>query len=327
MFPSNTVMPPFSKANELVGDLVPGPSASQSESLPGHPSVLLKDLVRIKKFLHDDLWSEELERIAPRLWIMTTPSSSNINPLHRQRVKGREIIVTEEARLHLVWIHDRIFIKPIPRYLLSYDFWEAYLDRRPASLNDEQSNLRAAATGFLRTYRYLIRHESDFHIAQQDNLRLIPKDVDWASFCRFTSDLNDIEDSTVSRRYCFGELRLTRLNFYAPLLLRKFRFEQVHGQYGDYFARLYGPVLFVFAVVSTILNSMQVALAADQSLAAHWVAVWHVSRWFSMIIIVGTVVIALCFVVLWLWMFLDEWVYTLRQKWKARSALLDVSKC
>jgi hypothetical protein len=177
MFPSNTVMPPFSKANELVSDLVPGPSASQSESLPGHPSVLLKDLVRIKKFLYDDLWSEELERIAPRLWIMTTPSSSNINPLHRQRVKGREIIVTEEARLHLVWIHDRIFIKPIPRYILSYGFWEAYLDRRPASLNDEQSNLYAAATGFLRTYRYLIRHESDFHITQQDGLRLIPKDV------------------------------------------------------------------------------------------------------------------------------------------------------
>jgi hypothetical protein len=100
----------------------------------------------------------------------------------------------------------------------------------------------------------------------------------------------------------------------------------VHGQYGDYFARLYGPVLFVFAVVSTILNSMQVALAADQSLAVHWVPVWHVSRWFSAISIVGTAVVALCFTVLWLWMFLDEWVYTLRQKWKARSAL-GVSKC
>jgi hypothetical protein len=82
----------------------------------------------------------------------------------------------------------------------------------------------------------------------------------------------------VSGRCYFGELRLTRLNFYAPLLLRKFHFEQVHGQYGDYFARLYGPVLFVFAVVSTILNSMQVALAADQSLAVHWIPVWHASR-------------------------------------------------
>jgi hypothetical protein len=318
-------MPPFSEANQLVHDLVPEPGAAQSEILPGQPSIPLKDLDRTRKRLHNDLWSEDLDRMAPRLWIMTTLSSANINPLHRQRVKGREIIVTEEARLHLVWIHDRIFIKPIPRYLLSYGFWAAYLDRRPESLNNEQINLRKAAAGFLRTYRYLIRHESDFHRAQQDSLRLIPKD--WASFCQFTSDLNDIQDSAVSRRYCYGELRLTRLNFYAPFLLRKFRFEQVHGQYGDYFARLYGPVLFVFAVVSTILNSMQVALAADQSLAVHWVPVWHASRWFSTISIVGTAVVALCFAVLWLWMFLDEWVYTLRQKSKARSALLNVSKC
>jgi hypothetical protein len=320
-------MPPFSEANQLVRDLVPEPGAAQNETLPGQPSIPLKDLDQTKKFLHDDLWSEDLDRMAPRLWIMTTPSSANINPLHRQRVKGREIIVTEEARLHLVWIHDRIFIKPIPRYLLSYSFWEAYLDRRPESLNDEQSSLRKAAAGFLRTYRYLIRHESDFHIAQQDGLRLIPKDVDWTSFCRFISDLNHIEDWAVSRRYYFGELRLTRLNFYAPFLLRKFRFEQVHGQYGDYFARLYGPVLFVFAVVSTILNSMQVALAADQSLAVHWVSIWHASRWFSVIGIVSTAVVALCFVVLWLWMFLDEWVYTVKQKWKAGRALLDASRC
>lgn len=74
----------------------------------------------------------------------------------------------------------------------------------------------------------------------------------------------------MSTRYCYGELRLTRLNFYAPLLLGKLHFEQVHGQYGDFFGRLYGPLLFAFAIVSTILNSMQVALASEQLAAAHW---------------------------------------------------------
>ncbi|KAF2266258.1 hypothetical protein CC78DRAFT_531664 [Lojkania enalia] len=118
-------------------------------------------------------------------------------------------------------------------------------------------------------YRYLIQHESDFHIAQQDHLCLIPKDVDWPSFCRFISELRHIDDVAVSMRYCYGELRLTRLNLYAPLLLRKFHFEQVYRQYSDFFGRLYGPVLFVFTVVSTILNSMQVALAADQLEASH----------------------------------------------------------
>ncbi|RYO22015.1 hypothetical protein AA0113_g12779 [Alternaria arborescens] len=115
-------MPPFLQANQLVRDLEPKPGSSQSPTLPGQPSIPLDDLNLTNKFLQDDLWSDDLKRIAPRLWIMTTTSSANVNPLHHQRVKGREIIVTEDPRLHLVWIHDRIFIKPIPRYLLSHTF-------------------------------------------------------------------------------------------------------------------------------------------------------------------------------------------------------------
>jgi hypothetical protein len=95
-------MPPYSKANQLVHDLVPGPGATQSETLPGHPSILLRDLNCIRKFLYNDLWSEDLDRMVPYLWIIITLLSANINSLHRQRVEGREIILIEEARLHLV---------------------------------------------------------------------------------------------------------------------------------------------------------------------------------------------------------------------------------
>lgn len=265
--------------------------------------------------------------MAPRLWMMTTPSSDNINALHRQRVKGREVIVTEEPRLHLVWIHNRIFVKPLPRYLLSYAFWEDYLDERSNKLGKDQSDIRKAAAGFLRSYKYLIRHETDFNIAQQEHLRLIPQDVDWPSFCRFTAELSSIDDAVVSGRYCYGELRLTRLNFYAPLLLRKFHFEQVHGQYGDFFARLYGPILFVFALMSTILSSMQVALAAEQLEAVQWVSMWHVSRWFSVLSLVGSGIVAGWFMLLWLWMFLDEWVYTARRKLEKRHKAVINPKC
>lgn len=52
------------------------------------------------------------------------------------------------------------------------------------------------------------------------------------------SGFRDIDDAKVSGRYLYGELRLSRLNIYAPLLLRKFHYEQVHEQYGDYFERL-----------------------------------------------------------------------------------------
>jgi hypothetical protein len=309
-------MPPFSQVNQLVCDLDPGAGALLITTLPDQPSIMLNDAAHMRLFLEKELCSKDLEIIAPHLWIMTTLSSTNVNPLHRQLVKGREIIVTEEPRLHLVWIHNRIFIKPLPRYLLSQAFWEMYLDENSDRLGDGQSDLRKAATGFLRTYRYLIQYESDFNIAQQDNLRLIPRDVEWTSFCQFVLELNHIEDSAVSGRYCYGELRLTRLNFYAPLLLRKFHFEQVHGQYGDFFGRLYGPILFVFALVSTILSSMQVALAAKSLVAAHWDLVWYISRWFSRVSLVGAAVVSMWFVLLWLWIFLDEWIYTVRRKVK-----------
>lgn len=97
-------------------------------TLPGQSSVLLKNSTHLRHFLEKEFCSADLETIALRLWIITTLSSASINPLHRQRVEVREIIVTEEPRLHLVWIYNRIFIKPLPQYLLSQAFWEMYLD-------------------------------------------------------------------------------------------------------------------------------------------------------------------------------------------------------
>ena len=320
-------MPPFSKAKQLVCDLDAGAITPPITTLPGQPCILLDDPLLMRQFLESDFWSEDLEVMAPRLWIMTTFSSANINPLHRQRVKGREIILTEEARLHLVWIHDRIFIKPLPRYLLSHDFWEMFLDKPSRQLGDVHYKIRKAAMGFLRTYAYLIQRESDFNIAQQDNLRLIPKNLDWPSFCRFRQEIANIDDSETSGRYQYGELRLTRLNLYAPLLLGKFHFEQVHGQYGDFFERMYGPILFIFALVTTLLNSMQVALAAEQLVSGHLESLWYLSRWFSIVSLVGAGIISTWFILLWLWLFLDEWIYTLRRKAEKSKIARSMTSC
>lgn len=189
-----------------------------------------------------------------------------------------------------------------------------YLDENSDRLGDSRIKIQKAANGFLRTYRYLIQHESDFCIAQQDNLRLIPQDMTWEQFCNLTTKFDNIDDSDVSKRYNYGELRLTRLNFYAPFLLRRFHFEHMHGQYGDFFARLYGPILFIFALVSIILNAMQVALSAEQLVASHWESIWYTSRSFSVASLVGAGIISAWFVLLWLWLFLDEWIFTVRQK-------------
>ncbi|OBT53673.1 hypothetical protein VE04_05560 [Pseudogymnoascus sp. 24MN13] len=246
--------PPFSKDQQLCDELDNAKTDGWANQIAARPAV------------HADGCAFENHKYERK----PTPSS---------RVKGREIIVTEEPRLHLVWFYDRIFIKPLPKYLLSYTVWETFFVNNEGPLV-YQDEIRRASLGFLRTYRYLIQHESDFIIAKQEHLSLIPKDVQWEEFCEFISAL-EIEDSDVSNRYCYGELRLSRLNLYAPFLLGKSHYENLHGQYGDYFARMYGPILFVFAVVSTVLNSMQVALAAEQNPGTHWASIWLAFRWFS----------------------------------------------
>ncbi|KZF21643.1 hypothetical protein L228DRAFT_156863 [Xylona heveae TC161] len=306
---------PFVKCYQLCSDLDDTATPSKvkpTTTLPGHPYIKLDTPSILRSFLEKELYARDLEAIAPYLWVMSTQSSSNINPLHRQKVKGREIVVTEDPRLHLVWIHDRIFIKPLPRYLLSYAFWDLFLSGKSTELGDLCAVLRSAALGYLRTYRYLIQHETDFFIAQQEHLRLVPKDVDWPRFCDFISELDRVRDVDVSGRYCYGEIRLSRLNFYAPFLLRRFYYEQVHGQYSDIFGRFYGPVLFVFAVVTTLLNSMQVGMAVEQVSSEHWVAFWTTSRWFSILSLTGTALIALAFILLWMFIFIDEWIYAIK---------------
>ena len=144
-------MPPFPKEVELTHDYEPTTKTPTSASLPGYPLVKWNDSLRMKQFLEQELWCKDLEAMAPRLWIMTTFSGANINPLHRQRVTGREIVVIEEPRLHLVWIHNRIFIKPLPRYLLSHALWKLFLEAGSDKVRYRQSNLCKAATGFLRS--------------------------------------------------------------------------------------------------------------------------------------------------------------------------------
>lgn len=146
-------------------------------------------------------------------------------------------------------------------------------------------------------------------------------------FCGFISEITSIQDSDVSGRYCYGELRLSRLNLYAPLLLHNFYYERVHWQYSDYFARLYGPILFIFAVISIILNSMQVEVAAEQVSAGNWKALWPICRWFSTISLVGTSLISFCFMLLWLWMIADEWLYAIKCRLRKRRRRGDQLAC
>lgn len=275
----------------------------------------------LPQFLKTEFWDDDLETMAPHLWVLTTQSSANINALHAQRVKGRQIIVTESPHLHLVWIHDRIFLKPIPRYLLSHTFWKIFLVSASSPLGPDQHQIREAALGYLRTYKYLIRHESDFMIAQEKNLQLIPAETSWPQFCSFVSGFGYIRDANVSGRYKYGELRLTRLNFYCKILLRKYHFEQINAQYDAYYSRFYAPFLFVFGILSIILSAMQVEMAVEQVASTPWIPFRAMSRWFSLLVVVSMMVISLSLGLLVAWMIVDEWVFALsaRRRRKRRE--------
>lgn len=118
---------PFLRKDELNCEL-DGPDAERIIAhLPGNPRIRLNDISELNSFIHKEFDLADLERLAAHLWLMSKEDSGNISPLHRQLVKGRKIVITEDIRLHLIWHYDRIFVKPLPRYMTSYTFWSEYL--------------------------------------------------------------------------------------------------------------------------------------------------------------------------------------------------------
>ncbi|KAJ5938333.1 hypothetical protein N7466_001467 [Penicillium verhagenii] len=299
---------PFHKDDQLNSDL-----DASLDYLPGYPRIKLSDKKSLLEFILQEIWSEDLESISGKLWWMSKQDSSNISPLHRQRVKGRQIIVTEDPRLHLVWIDDRIFLKPLPRYMTSYVFWDTFMSDQ--SKHGPAAKLRMAALGYLRTYFYLIQYESDLRVAQDPALCLVPEDVTWSQFCRITACFNDITDNEVSGRYHYGEIRLTRLNYYAPFLLGEGHYQRVNHQYRAYFARIQGPVISAFAFFSILLNCMQVSLAASDSDKRYSSYLLSAScYWFSTLIECATGILLLMVVLLFFFKVIREWRFAIAHR-------------
>ena len=76
-------------------------------------------------FLLSDLSVHRLNHVYQHLWFAGLPVPPR--PLHHHVVLQREIVISENMDLHLVWGSGRMFFKPIPRYLLSPAFWKAHL--------------------------------------------------------------------------------------------------------------------------------------------------------------------------------------------------------
>lgn len=206
------------------------------------------------QYLTSELSVEKLNGIHDWLWIVGWPMPPR--PLHLQRVKLRDIVITELMDLHLVWSSKRIYIKPIPRFLLDHGFWEEHLCTN--------HQLYECAMGFLRTYAALIEHESDYKIAKETNL--LPEELSWSQWVLLVAELLNCPSlAVINKRYTYGELRLNRLNMIYRLKMGEIRgYLSSSTCYSEFFKENINSLIALFAYVTVALSAMQVGLATDR---------------------------------------------------------------
>ncbi|KAJ6256417.1 hypothetical protein Dda_8918 [Drechslerella dactyloides] len=260
-------------------------NGDNNTTLPGEPLLELAGdqlLPRLRKIY----LIPELDRMSPYFRYIVTPDSSHIFPVHFQSARGRQVLANERHSLHLVWYHDRIFVKPIAPYLLSAAFWDWIAQADPEVFK--------AAAGLMRSYAFLIQSEADYRLANDDRSPLLPLAMgktteDFEKFVRFIDQFAHLADDELSPRYSYGELRLSRLNWLIRFLFIKVTFFHVNGEWGPIFMNILAPLIAVFAVLSILLTTMQVGLAAQSSTSTDsWQAYIGVCRWFSVVVLVAT---------------------------------------
>lgn len=224
-------------------------------------------------FLESELLVKRLNDAQSFLWLCGRPMPPR--PLHHQLLLKREITVTENPELHLVWSRGRIFLKPIPEWLLHPSFWteqinattfpdgRELLGNTPARL----AELALCARGFLYSYCALIAYKSDFQIAKTRGL--VPEEVSWDRWKTLSEQvLAKHRYNAVNPRYWYGELRLGRLNkvymFRFGHLIRGYSTVDSAAVYMDLLHENFGILAALLAYIVVVLTAMQVGLGVDR---------------------------------------------------------------
>ena len=217
----------------------------------------------IQTYLEWELAVPRLNEIHGYLWLAGRPMKAR--PLHRQAMLGRNLVTTEQVDLHMVRQETRIFVKPMPDFLLDYDFWKDHICR--------DTSLYECGCGFLLSYVWLVCSKSDLRMAQDAGL--LGPEINWEKWASFTRallrtiDIQTLEK--VNRRYHYGELRLSRLNWIYRLtsknrshvtLIRGYMYG--YTRYSDIVRRNFAWVLVAFVYITIVLTAMQVGLATDR---------------------------------------------------------------
>lgn len=262
-----------------------------------------------------------LNDIHQHLWLAGLPNAAR--PLHRQKLIGRTILVTEDSDEHLVWFEAQIFIKPLPDFLLDHGYWS---DNLCSDLT-----LYESACGFLLSYAWLVRHQSDLDIAKESGL--MPKNIEWHNWVKFLEafldniNLETLKD--VNKRYLYGELRLSRLNIIYRLVppvysLRNFvrGYRSVSTWRNAFFERRFKWMLAVFAILSVFLSALQVGLATTM-LQSHR-SFHRVSYGFAIASLVMLVVSVMLVLLVWFALF---WYYLISTWRNDRAVALRRCPC
>ncbi|KAK4955187.1 hypothetical protein LTR10_007382 [Elasticomyces elasticus] len=235
------VLPPFEHECQLIPDLY--------AHVTNNASALIAERERLLGSLHED----DLERMHKQLWY--AGRIGNISPLHHQKVIRREVVLTENPRLHLVWFEKTIFVKRLGDELLN---WKYFSD---VVCGDQ--TVHRVATGFLLSYTCLIQYPSDLAVAQATGL--VNKDVTWRCWQDFRSSVrHHLADRNVHDRFEYGELRLNRLDQIYRMKGLGLTYFTVYRDYSSYFGDHYMTLVLLFALVSVALSAMQVMAGFPQ---------------------------------------------------------------
>ncbi|GKZ36200.1 hypothetical protein AbraIFM66950_007196 [Aspergillus brasiliensis] len=281
----------------------------------------------IAAVVESELDLKRLTAVHRWLWVAGLPLPPRA--LHHQLLLGREIFLTEQMDMHLVWTSGRIFLKPIPRFLFEPEFWVEYLHCKPecgCSVTIQPTcrrrGLYRRALGFLFSYIALISHESDFRIAQDRHL--LPPELTWPAWRAFVEQL-DTKDiyRRIDPRFLHGELRLSRLNkiyglYQTPLRGYMARWDRYGAFFHDYFTWLASVTIYI----AIVLTAMQVGLATEA--LAHSHAFQSASYGFTVFSIISPLVASAFVILQFCGAFIYNWAEADRWR-KARYAELHAS--
>ena len=225
-------------------------------------------------FLRRELSLGGLPGLQKHLWF--AGAARPAMPLHSHIARGREIVVLDQMDMHLLWTNeDKLFVKPIPRFLLTPDFCRSNL-QCPAGCTCQDPPAttcralpRSIALGFLYTYACLIPTETDFHLANEK--RLLPRKnhdapISWPAWTALARELLHTfshDPSLLHPRFHRAELRLSRINTLSRLT-RLRPYARGRHSYGSFFRAHLAWVSAATVFVAVVLGAMQVGLATER---------------------------------------------------------------